>query len=96
MTNYKKLRSLTAQIIMSRAMSALRIPSFEKLTLERASLGYLVNSAFTSMREREEKLLKEHQRNLGILKLPGIKMADEKDKPTQEPKSDRYPTFSEE
>lgn len=95
--NYKKLRSLTAQILLARSMAALKLPSFEIVTIERASLGYLVNKAFANLREREERLLKEKQRNLGILKLPEIKMADEKKEkvaPKKEP--ERYPSFSEE
>jgi len=78
--NYKKLRSLTAQVMMSRAFSMLKLPTFERATTERASLAFLVNRSFESIRLHKEKVKKEKQLQMGILELPGIKMADEKEK----------------
>lgn len=79
LSNYIKLRSLTAQIITARAFSALRSPSFEKITLERAALAHLTNKSLLQLQERKSRELKEQQIRLGILKLPDIKMADEKE-----------------
>lgn len=81
--NYKKLRSLTAQIMMARAFSMLKLPTFERVSVERASLAFLVNRSFESIRLHKEKVKKERQLQMGILELPGIKMADEKEKAKQ-------------
>ncbi|MEZ4814005.1 MAG: hypothetical protein R3A80_02215 [Bdellovibrionota bacterium] len=97
--NYKKLRSLTAQIIMTRSMAMLNAPYFEQVTVERASLAYLVNRSFESIRERKAKALKAKQLQMGILKLPGIKMADEKEKvknKNEKNEKNRLPSFTEE
>lgn len=78
--NYKKLRSLTAQVMMARAFSMLKLPTFERVSVERASLAFLVNRSFESIRLHKEKVKKERQLQMGILNMPGIKMADEREK----------------
>lgn len=76
--NYKKLRSLTAQIIMARSLSMLKLPTFEKTSVERASVAFLINRSFESLRLQKEKALKDKQLQMGLLTVPDMKMGEEK------------------
>ena len=78
MANYKKLRSVTAQIIMARTRSMLKLPTFEKTSVERASVAFLINRAYESLRLQKEKALKDKQLHMGLLKVEEMKMSDEK------------------
>jgi hypothetical protein len=95
--NFKKLRSATAQIIMTRAMALIKLPSFEKVTLERATLAYLVGRAMKNIQEREEKNQKEKDIRLGLKFLPTPAMQGDKAKaePPKAPAT-RYPSFIDE
>jgi hypothetical protein len=81
---------------MSRYMSMTKLPSFEKVTLERASLAYLTGRAFKVINEREAKLLKEKQLRLGLQPLQEIRMKGDKEKPKIEEEKIRYPSFIDE
>jgi len=105
---YIQIKQATAQIILSRKLSLLNIPSFDKATQEKAALAYLVQKAFQSLNERKQREFEQKQLQLGLKQLAPIKMANDKNNSDSSfnilPPSDaqalpdpaRFPSFSEE
>ncbi len=75
---YTLIKQATAQIIVSRKLSLLNAPSFDKATQEKAALAFLIRQAFQSLNVRKQRELEQRQLQLGLKQLAPIEMANEK------------------